>query len=563
MLPTADARPWLVLLLAWCVAVAAIAGCWIWIGSPVSMPASPLAAGEKLFGVSYTPFRRGQSPLDPSDHVAAGQIEDDLARLAGHVRIVRTYSAATHGLDQVAAIASRYGLGVWQGLWLSSDPVANKREIEAAVALANAHPETVKAIVVGNEVLLRHDLTPEALQAYIADVRARVKVSVTYADVWEFWLKHPQIAQSVDFLSIHILPFWEDDPVAADEAAAHVASIYGRMQSAFPGRKIVIGEVGWPSAGRMREGALPSPANQARVLHDVVAWSKAAGTDANIIEAFDQPWKQQLEGTVGGHWGLFDADDRDMKFAWGSPVSNHPHWRCWMAVGVLFAGLYFIAAARAPEFRHRVPAGRVVLLSSVAVSGGIGLGLALESAAHAAFDMATTLKWVALVMPLLFSPMAAAAVAEGTALPPLTWIMSQPLVGLERWTRWSAGALAALTIVLALVIAMQLVFDPRYHEFPWPLLLPPVLTLAAVRFAASSRITQWQEARHAETAAAALLLASAFYIALNEGHSNWQAATTAATLGLLGLMLAIGDQPTGRASAKTKRASASPESETL
>ena len=97
---------------------------------------------------------------------------------------------------------------------------------------------------------------------------------------------------AVDFVTIHILPYWEDHPIAAREAANHVDSIRKQVVAAFAGKEIVIGEVGWPSAGRMREGALPSPANQARVLHDVLARGKRENFHVNLIEAFDQPWKR-------------------------------------------------------------------------------------------------------------------------------------------------------------------------------------------------------------------------------------------------------------------------------
>ena len=129
---------------------------------------------------------------------------------------------------------------------------------------------------------------------------------VTYADVWEFWLRNRDVAAAVDFITIHILPYWEDFPIPARNAAAHVESIRRRMVAAFPGKEVIIGEVGWPSAGRMREGALPSPANQARVIQDVLALGKRENFRVNVIEAFDEPWKRALEGTVGGHWGLLD-----------------------------------------------------------------------------------------------------------------------------------------------------------------------------------------------------------------------------------------------------------------
>ena len=121
-------------------------------------------------------------------------------------------------------------------------------------------------------------------------------------------------SRRVDFITIHILPYWEDFPIPARDAAAHVDAIRQQVVNAFPGKEVLIGEVGWPSAGRMREGALPSPANQARVIQDVLALTKRDNFSVNVIEAFDQPWKRALEGTVGGHWGLLKATTRAPNF---------------------------------------------------------------------------------------------------------------------------------------------------------------------------------------------------------------------------------------------------------
>ena len=237
--------------------------------------------------------------------ISAAQIEQDLAQLAQLTDCVRVYST-DYGLDQIAGIAARHGLKVLQGLWLSSSPAKNKEQIESAVALANRYPGTIRAVVVGNEVLLRGEMAANDLADTIRAVKARVKVPVTYADVWEFWLRNRDVAAAVDFVTIHILPYWEDFPIAADKAAAHVDAIRQRVVAAFPGKEMLIGEVGWPSAGRMREGALPSPANQARVIQDVLALAQRENFHVNLIEAYDAPWKRALEGTVGGHWGLID-----------------------------------------------------------------------------------------------------------------------------------------------------------------------------------------------------------------------------------------------------------------
>ena len=283
----------------------AISGVWAWLGSAVPIPRTQ-SGPEKLYCVSYTPFRGSQTPLDPSTMIPAAQIEDDLARLAQITECVRTYSV-DFGLDQIAGIAAKHGLKVMQGLWLSSSLPKNSYQIETAVALANKYPGTIRSLVVGNEVLLRGDMTATDLANTIRAIKARVKVPVTYADVWEFWLRNTEIANVVDFITIHILPYWEDFPVSARDAVAHVEAIRQQVVNAFPGKEVLIGEVGWPSAGRMREGALPSPVNQANVILDVLALSKRDHFNVNVIEAFDQPWKRALEGTVGGHWGLLKA----------------------------------------------------------------------------------------------------------------------------------------------------------------------------------------------------------------------------------------------------------------
>jgi len=325
------------------MSLGAIAAVWWWLATPINLARAPIDPHAKLQCVSYAPFRNGQSPLVESTHVSAEQIEEDLRQLAKITECVRTYSIE-NGLDQVPGVAAKVGLKVIQGIWLGSNRLKNLNQIATVIGLTKQYPEVITAVVVGNEVLLRGEMTTADLAATIRSVKAQVAVPVTYADVWEFWLKNREIYDAVDFITIHILPYWEDFPVRAKFAATHVDSIRQRMAVAFPGKEILIGETGWPSEGRMREGALPSRTNQARVVSEILLLAKQEKFRVNLIEAYDQPWKRQLEGTVGGYWGMFDSRRREVKYPPGQPISNFPRWKWQMGIGMGLSALVFAAA---------------------------------------------------------------------------------------------------------------------------------------------------------------------------------------------------------------------------
>ncbi|TCT02883.1 beta-1,6-glucan synthase [Aquabacter spiritensis] len=511
---------------------------WAWIGRPVEMPASPLGADGKLPCVSYAPFREGQSPLGDRVPIAESQIEEDMAQLAKLTQCVRTYSVEL-GLDKVAPLARKYGIKVLQGVWLGSNPEKNRAEIDAAVAVAQKYPDVISAMVVGNEVMLRGELSAAAIAAALRDVKARVGgIPVTYADVWEFWERAPALAGEVDFVTVHILPYWEDFPVPAEAAAAHIDRIRQHVAAQFPGKEILIGETGWPSAGRMREGALPAPSTQARVLSDVLRLAAEKGYRVNLIEAYDQPWKRRNEGTVGGHWGLIEAVSRAPKFAWGTPVSDHPYWPLQALTGIVLAGVAFAvagAAARRLKERGEAPpkSGAWVCVSVLALTAGATLGgtitaLPLESlggvgwARNGAF-LGLSLA-VALVVPALLvrrTPLASVAVA----LDVRGWRL--------RPARIVAGSVLLVLGVLAVgEVALELIFDPRYKDFPLYPLTPVVVALGLL---AVRTPPQADKAGFAERSAFCLLLVAAFYIPLNETLANWQALW----FGLICLCLAL------------------------
>jgi exo-beta-1,3-glucanase (GH17 family) len=509
---------------------------WWWLGLPAAVTVNALRAGDKIECLSYSPYRDPQTPIELTTQIEPWQIEDDLRRLAALTNCVRTYSVH-QGLDQVVPIAKRFGLKVLQGIWLGRDAQFNRDQIAATVALVNQYPDVVQAVVVGNEVLLRVEMSAAALADTIRLVKRQVPVPVTYADVWEFWLRNRDLLSVVDFVTIHILPYWEDDPIAAELAADHVMAIRRQVGASFPGKEILIGEVGWPSAGRMREGALPSPSNQARVLREVMAKSQAEHFRLNLIEAFDQPWKRRFEGTVGGYWGLLDGATRQPKFAWDQPVSDHPLWRWYAGGGILLAFTIFGSALLARNQRFEGSCSRRNWASAAAIatlSGGL-LGLTIEQALTESFEIGGQVRAVALTIIAIVAPIVgAAALAANVPLPLLAQTLGRPADRPRDWLTFAVGMAFGGVTLATLYAALGLVFDPRYRDFP-----DAALTASIVPFLALSLAQPRRSGSRplAECIAAAALTACAIYIALNESFANWQALWFTAVLLALSLIL--------------------------
>ena len=502
------------------------------------MPPSPLNPGEKLYCVSYAPFRGQQSPLDLSTRIEPWQIEEDFAQLARLTDCVRIYSV-DFGLDRVPEIAERHGLQVLLGLWVSSHVDRTKYQLDTGVALAKRFPGVIRGVIVGNEALLRGEIAPEPLANLIRTVKSQVTMPVSYADVWEFWLRHPDLAGAVDFVTVHILPYWEDHPIPVSEAASHVDSIRKRVVAAFAGKEVVIGEVGWPSAGRMRSDALPSPANQARVLHDILARGKRDNFRVNIIEAFDQPWKRYQEGTVGGHWGLITDPPRKLKFVWGTPVSNHPQWRWQAAGGVAFAALVFgavFATRRSAPSTPELARGGWVALATLATIAGILIGWTIENVPIESLGVGGWARSLALAALAITAPIAcAAALTANVATPSFAQMIGPVDIRVRDRLPRALGWLLLALCVLAVQTALALAFDPRYRDFPFA-----PLTCAAVPFLLVAFLVPRPAGVRpvAETLAAIVLVLAAAAIVINEGVANWQAVWCCAAFVAVALSLA-------------------------
>jgi exo-beta-1,3-glucanase (GH17 family)/cellulose synthase/poly-beta-1,6-N-acetylglucosamine synthase-like glycosyltransferase len=283
-----------------------------------------------LPSVSYAPFE-GTAHPDVDNIPTVERIRADMKKLSTVTRAIRLYSS-TGGVELVPPIAAEFGLKVTVGAWIDKNTDRNEREIAAAITLARRNSNVI-GVVVGNETIYRGEQKVDDLIELIKRVKKSVNVPVTTGEIWNIWRDFPELASNVDFIAAHVLPYWENfsDKQAVDQAVDR----YQLLREKFPGKRIVIAEFGWPSAGYNLLNANPGTFEQAGVLRNFVTRAEAIGMEYNIVEGIDQPWKF-FEGGVGPYWGILNAA-REPKFSWTGPIVNPDYWK--LATIALLVGI--------------------------------------------------------------------------------------------------------------------------------------------------------------------------------------------------------------------------------
>lgn len=546
-------------LLLWALVCVALAAFW-WLRAqptPLAAVAEPPANAAPLDCISYAPFRfPGVNPFIPSSTVDRARIEADLRLLRPLTRCVRTYGIS-QGLDQVPAVARELGMRVKLGLWLTRDAVHNQAEIERGVALANANADVVDLLIVGNEVLLRRELTPQQLAQALRQARAASRVPVSYADVWEFWQRNAALADTVDVVSVHILPYWEDQPVAIEDAAQYVMDTAAAMRERFAGKPVWVAETGWPAVGRQRGPAQPGSVEQARLVRELLALQKTTDLKVNWIEAFDQPWKRAFEGAMGAGWGFFTADGVQRVNFSGPVPGDAAAQAALMALlvgGGIGTGLGLVLVLAALKWRVRRRPWRDGLMTGLVV----GL-VAAVLASMAVFQWHASHIWDRTTMEQALSSVlallgAAAAVAFATPRTP------PRLLAALHTALMYAAACAALVVWL----------DPRYRPLAvWWFWTPTVaigiraLVSLASPASATQRLTlpslaMSGAARRRLRFLAAATAVCALGFALREGVANGQSLVYAGVLLALAASAAIwsASSPTQTAAASSRAGAA-------
>ncbi|MGQ1787665.1 glycosyl hydrolase family 17 protein [Saccharicrinis sp. GN24d3] len=305
-------------------------------------PKSALLSGLSA-AICYSGFRSGQHPDRGNGAVnpSYDEILEDLHILSKNnmYQLIRLYDSGVNTQMVLKVIKeNKIDIKVLLGIWLDaelsahetcewlSEPIPqdeldqnkkkNLTEIANGIKLANAYPEIICAVNVGNECLVDwndHKVSPDTIISYVNHVKSQISQPVTVADNYKWWADHgTELANVVDFVSIHVYPVWEGKDM--DEGIVYTVANVKEVQSALPGSKIVITEAGWASVAS-EFGERASEEKQKQYYNWIMEWSKENNITTFFFEAFDEDWKGNPDNSLGAekHWGIFTVDRKPKK----------------------------------------------------------------------------------------------------------------------------------------------------------------------------------------------------------------------------------------------------------
>lgn len=356
--------------------------------------------------INYSPYRtaRNESELGSEIITPANVLQDLRLIQATGIGSIRLFSSRAFARTVLEVIRdNRLDLKVQLGTYPNpiTGPAAeadNIAELDAGIALANAFPDIVVTVSVGNETMVEwstHKVAVADMARYLKKVRAAIKQPVTTNDNWLFWASVPvAIAEVVDYAAVHVYPFldtfynptaydWRQKAVPeAQRAKAMMDATLAEAKSQFErGRQglvnlnlgslpMVIGETGWAAvdtAGGPSLAFRAHPVNQKMYFDALQVWAtEGRGTVQGpkaifLFQAFDEPWKQGDDG-----WGLFNAK-REARYTVQSLGTCGVTWTC-------EPGSYTAADAVkwvAPTVATAITANRYTLYSEAVVAGEV------------------------------------------------------------------------------------------------------------------------------------------------------------------------------------------------
>jgi len=256
-----------------------------------------------MHGLCFSPYEEGQNI---GDQLSAAQIQRRMNIVAPHTQWIRSFSC-TEGNEFIPQLARKRGLKTMVGAWIGKDKEQNNKEIDALIKLAK--DGLVDVAVVGNEVLMRDDLSEQEMLNYIKKVKeALPNIPIGYVDAYYQFLDRPSLVDACDLILINCYPFWEGASI--EHSIQYLKQMYAVTKNVANGKPVIITETGWPNKGDNTEGAVPSDVNAMKYFANTMDWAQKEDIKIFYFSSFDESWKVHHEGDVGARWGIWNKTEK-------------------------------------------------------------------------------------------------------------------------------------------------------------------------------------------------------------------------------------------------------------
>jgi GPH family glycoside/pentoside/hexuronide:cation symporter len=256
-----------------------------------------------LHGLCFSPYLEGQNI---GDQLSESQITKRMEVIAPYTQWVRSFSC-TDGNELIPKVAQQKELKTMVGAWIGDDKTQNEKEIKALIELGESG--FVDIAVVGNETLMRGELSEEELLAYINRVKKALPgIPVGYVDAYYQFEKRSKLIDACDVILVNCYPFWEGCNI--EQSSIYLKQMYAVTQQFAKGKPVIITETGWPNKGDSLQSAQPTESNAMKYFIDSSNWAQKNEIPLFYFSSFDESWKVHHEGDVGARWGLWDKNEK-------------------------------------------------------------------------------------------------------------------------------------------------------------------------------------------------------------------------------------------------------------
>ncbi|GMF14539.1 unnamed protein product [Phytophthora lilii] len=288
------------------------------------------AASPIIQGACYSPFHNSEYPLNGGS--AAGldsAMDTDFSIMKNYITVVRTYYSNFYGYP-VAPIAAKYGVSLYLGVFMTDESWYDD-QVNAAVDAVKNYPNTIKAILVGNEnISPAGSYSAAEVLRRITALRSRIltetgrTVNIGTVQRHNEWMDTSTrsamlaLADGCDILGVNIYPFF-DASYTASNPLAMLNGAWNNMLTVYSSDKVRLTEIGFPTAGSPPSFApynVPSVENSIAFYKAFLNWSPdSGGQEVFWFMFFDRrPDDTTMELDLERYFGWFTWN-RSMKSA--------------------------------------------------------------------------------------------------------------------------------------------------------------------------------------------------------------------------------------------------------